>query len=113
MQVAKLVKSIAEGSGFDARVVTVADAFFAAVSEWHPTHIALDLMMPDMEGAQVLASLANHGCRARVIITSGRGRRVLDATMRAGQEHGLDMLGALTKPYPAAALRELLMHDPE
>ena len=109
--VGKLVQRIAEGSGFEARLLSSPEPLFAAVDAWDPTHIALDLMMPEMDGEQILAELGTHGCRARIIISSGAGRRVLDGARGVGQEHGLNMVGELSKPYSAAALRALLVHE--
>jgi EAL domain-containing protein (putative c-di-GMP-specific phosphodiesterase class I) len=61
-----------------------------------------------MDGVQVLVRLAALQCTARIIITSGVGTRVLDAARRSGNEHGLDIAGALSKPFSPKALRELL-----
>ncbi len=107
--VGKIVKLIAESSGFEARFVTDPESFFSAVEDWKPTHIALDLVMPDMDGVQVLAELSKRRCLANIIITSGMGSRVLDAAGRAGDEHGLKIVGVLPKPFSASALRRLLV----
>src|SRR5262245_37776499 len=84
---------IAEDSGFDVRSTTAPDEFFDEFARWQPTHIALDLIMPHMDGVEVLQKLAERGCRARIIITSGVGSRVLDAARRTASDHGLDIAG--------------------
>jgi CheY-like chemotaxis protein len=35
------------------------EEFFRAVEDWHPTHVAIDLVMPEMDGVEVLAKLYN------------------------------------------------------
>jgi EAL domain-containing protein (putative c-di-GMP-specific phosphodiesterase class I) len=112
MHVGKIMKLIAEANGLEARLLTDPERFFSALEEWHPTHIALDLVMPDMDGVQVLAELAKRACEAKIIITSGMGVRVLDAAGRAGNERGLNIVGVLAKPFSATALRELLFTAP-
>ncbi len=103
---------IAETVRFDTRFTTDPERFFALVDEWTPTHIALDLVMPSMDGVEVMVQLARRGCRARIIVTSGVGSRVLDAAGRSAEEHGLDIAGVLAKPFSPAALRALLADAP-
>ncbi len=106
--VAKAIYQIAVTVGHEARIVTQPDPFFAALDEWSPTHIALDLVMPEMDGIQVLAELGKRKSRAAVIITSGMGRNVMEAAGRAAGDHGLNLGGLLPKPFAAAALRSFL-----
>ncbi len=112
MHVGKIVKLIAEANGLESRLLTEPERFLRAFNEWQPTHIALDLVIPEMDGVQVLAELAKRDCRAKIIITSGMGVRVLDAAGRAGNERGLNIVGVLAKPFSATALRELLFIEP-
>ncbi len=103
-----MVQLIAESVGVQARFMTGTEEFFRAVAEWRPTHIAVDLIMPDMDGVEVLQRLADRGCQAKIIITSGVGSRVLDAAGRSANEHGLEIAGVLSKPFSPKHLRELL-----
>jgi EAL domain-containing protein (putative c-di-GMP-specific phosphodiesterase class I)/FixJ family two-component response regulator len=107
--VGKMIRMIAVAAGFEVRLAANSDAFFAEFDLWQPTHIALDLVMPDMDGVQVLEALGRRHCAADIIITSGMGSRVLDAAKRSANEHGLHVVGLLAKPFPAAALRALLI----
>lgn len=99
---------IAEDAGFEARATTSPTEFFETFAAWAPTHIAIDLIMPEMDGVEVLNRLAQQSCAARIIITSGVGSRVLDAARRTAAENGLDIAGALSKPFTPAALTDLL-----
>jgi DNA-binding response OmpR family regulator len=106
--VGQLMAYIAEDMGLATRLTAAASDFFAALDEWSPTHISLDLMMPDMDGAEVMRQLAGRGCAARIIISSGAGSVVLDAAMNAALLQGLDIAGVLSKPFLPATLRALL-----
>jgi EAL domain-containing protein (putative c-di-GMP-specific phosphodiesterase class I) len=103
---------IAETVRFATRFTSDPERFFALVDDWSPTHIALDLVMPTMDGVEVMVQLARRGCGARIIVTSGVGSRVLDAAGRSAEEHGLDIAGVLSKPFSPAALRALLADAP-
>jgi EAL domain-containing protein (putative c-di-GMP-specific phosphodiesterase class I) len=103
---------IANASGVGVRIVSSPEPFFRTIDEWHPTHIALDLVMPEMDGIEVLVQLAARACRAKIIISSGMGSRVLDAAHRSASARGLDVIGVLAKPFSAAALRKFLLELP-
>jgi EAL domain-containing protein (putative c-di-GMP-specific phosphodiesterase class I)/FixJ family two-component response regulator len=107
------IGSTAAISGFDARAESDPGAFFQLLNDWSPTHIALDLVMPEMDGVEVLLELAKRKCKAKIIITSGVGGRVLQAARRSADEHGLNIVGVLTKPFLVSALRSLLLPAPE
>ncbi|WP_017302072.1 EAL domain-containing response regulator [Nodosilinea nodulosa] len=103
------IQRIAEFAGLEVHFTPDPDRFFSLLHDWHPTHIALDLVMPTMDGVQVMARLAELSCRARIIITSGVGSRVLDAARRSAVEHGLDIAGVLAKPFSPPQMREMLL----
>lgn len=103
---------MAQSSHVECRYTSVAKDFYAELQSWQPTHIALDLVMPDQDGIEVLHHLAELGCRASIIITSGVEGRVLEAAQRSAKEHGLNIAGTIAKPFSLAALRGLLAQAP-
>jgi EAL domain-containing protein (putative c-di-GMP-specific phosphodiesterase class I)/CheY-like chemotaxis protein len=108
LAIGQTIAMIANDIGVSTRFTSSHAEFFSIELEWQPTHIALDLVMPQMDGVQVLAQLAQRGSSAQVIITSGQGGRVLAAASRSASEHGLNIAGVLPKPFAAANLRSLL-----
>jgi EAL domain-containing protein (putative c-di-GMP-specific phosphodiesterase class I)/CheY-like chemotaxis protein len=70
--------------------------------------IVLDLLMPAMDGVEVVRELAKRGCRARLIFSSGVERKILDSAARAASAHGLEVAARLPKPVRAAELKSLL-----
>ncbi len=105
------IANIATMAGVEARYVDEPSAFFQQVRDWQPDFIALDLIMPRMDGVQVMVELARLGCHAEIIISSGVGGRVLDAAARSAAEHGLNIAGVLAKPFSPARLRAMLKHS--
>jgi EAL domain-containing protein (putative c-di-GMP-specific phosphodiesterase class I)/ActR/RegA family two-component response regulator len=109
--IGQTIKSIAELAGLSVRSTHSPEEFFRIVDSWDPTHIAIDLVMPVMDGVQVMVQLAQRRCAAKIIITSGVGTRVLEAAGRSAAEHGLNITGVLPKPFSPASLRHLLVAD--
>ncbi len=105
------IANIAATAGVDAKYVDDPALFFNQIRDWQPHFIALDLIMPGMDGVQVMAELARLECHAEIIISSGVGGRVLDAAARSAAEHGLNIIGVLAKPFSPARLRALLNHE--
>jgi DNA-binding response OmpR family regulator len=106
--VGQILLLAAKGAGFEAQWCERPEAFFEAVASWQPTHVAVDMLMPDMSGRDVLHRLAAIGCRARVIVSSGLGAQELDAALDEAQSLGLQTAGVLPKPFSLAAVRALL-----
>jgi EAL domain-containing protein (putative c-di-GMP-specific phosphodiesterase class I) len=106
------VGMIAEDAGFAATVTSRFDDFWKAVHAHRPSHVTLDLSMPEVDGVEVLRRLAGAGYRGSVIISSGLDRRVLEAARLSASEHGLFLAGILPKPFRPADLHALLAADP-
>lgn len=111
-EVGSIIGMIAETIDFETRAVLRADDFFRIIEEWSPTHIALDLVMPEVDGIEAMRMLGERRCPATIVITSGMGSRVLDAAQRAAVEHGLSVAGVVSKPFSTKALCALLTAEP-
>lgn len=106
--VGQTIELIAQAAGLETFFTQDAEDFFLKVSHWSPDFIAIDLVMPQMDGVEVLTKLAERKCDAQIIITSGVGHRILDAAGRSASERGLNIAGVLSKPFMPATLRQLL-----
>lgn len=73
-----------------------------------PDVIAIDLMMPDRDGVQVIEAMAKANIDSAVIIISGCPDRILSAAENYARMSGLRVLGALRKPIWRDKLKELL-----
>lgn len=102
------IRRIGEFAGLESIHTASPAEFFELVEEWAPDVIALDLLMPEMDGVEVMAKLSELDCAANLIITSGVGSKVLNAAGLSASGHGLNTLGVLSKPFSPAKLRSLL-----
>jgi len=106
--VGQILVMAAQAAGFEARQCDKLPAFMQELAAWAPSHVALDLGMPGTSPEQVMQSLADAGCRARVIVCSGAAPQDLQAALSTAQRLGLPTAGALAKPFRLAELRALL-----
>ena len=106
--VARTIALLARHTGFEIKAAEDANQFFSLIDAWAPSHVVVDLVMPVTDGVEILRRLAAIQCRARVIVTSGIGERVLDLARRNAVARGLDIAGILPKPFEAVLLRALL-----
>jgi len=113
VSVGRSIELMVRHTGRDATSVIDAASFFEAILNWKPTHIILDLVMPGMDGVEVLQSLATLECRANIAISSGVGKRVLNAAQRSAAEHGLRIVEVLPKPFTMRELSDFLAIDPQ
>ncbi|MDR3792247.1 MAG: EAL domain-containing response regulator [Terracidiphilus sp.] len=109
--VGQTIQWIAESLGFEAEFVTRPEEFFRRLdhpigSDKNPEIITIDLAMPELDGVEIMRLLAERGCNAKILISSGMGMRVLDAAKRSASEHGLNIVGVVPKPITKEALRE-------
>lgn len=110
-EVAQTIGLVASRLGFAAHWVDEPAAFFEAVDRLAPSHVAIDLIMPGMDGVEVVRQLASIGCTAAVILTSGMGLKVLESARSTACDRGLNVVGVLPKPFRTATLRHLLERD--
>jgi DNA-binding response OmpR family regulator len=87
--------------GYDVRVADNGNAAVATAAEWRPDLYLLDLMLPGMDGYQVLQSIRANGQRVPVIILSAKGEE-------ADKVRGfrLDADQYVTKPFGILELLE-------
>jgi hypothetical protein len=102
------VVEVAHGLEFDARSVTQAQAFRETYLEFNPTVVVLDLQMPNVDGIELLRYLGAQRAHAQVLVASGMDQRVLNTADQVGQSLGLNMLGALQKPFMLTDLEKVL-----
>lgn len=107
------IRRVGEFAGWCAVHTLSAKEFFSLLGDWSPDVIALDLLMPEMDGVEVIAELSRLRCTADLIITSGVEDKVLKAASQSAAERGLNIIGLLPKPFSPSTLRSMLKNSVE
>lgn len=97
---------LATDLGFDVRGVYDGAAFRAAIVEFSPDCILLDLVIPDEDGIELLRFLQEQRCRARIGIASSQPDIILRQAGELARIFGLDFVGFLHKPFGSAEFRD-------
>lgn len=106
----ELVRKVAVGLGYEAQATTNGRAFQNAYHEMHPTHIVMDMVMPEMDGNEIVLWLMEQHYAAHLIIITGYSPDYAKDASVLAEFNGLRSVTTLTKPIGLARLREVLSH---
>lgn len=105
--VLKVVTGIGRSLGFDVTGCDGNGSLDGCLAEVADL-IILDLVMPVVDGIEVIERLAQLHSTARLVLVSGQDRRVLASASRLATAHGLKVAAVFTKPFSTADLRSCL-----
>src|ERR1700752_208191 len=105
--VGEIVSALAKAMGLQCDVTRSSEEFFQRIGP-DTSVILLDLVMPGMDGIEILRLLGERNCKARIILMSGINIRVIETAKRLAQSLGLSVVGHLQKPFPISELQGLL-----
>lgn len=105
--VGKFICAAAQAMGFDCNATTDAAAFLEMLSP-ETTLIMLDLVMPDLDGVELLRQLSEQKCKAGIILMSGSAKRIIEAAGQLAHALGLNIVGHLQKPFRLTELEKVL-----
>jgi len=105
--VGEFVSAAAETMGLECIATTDATAFLAALTP-DTTLILIDLLMPQMDGVELLRLLGQRKCKAGIILMSGVGKRTLESAGQLAEVLGLSIVGHLQKPFRLKELEGVL-----
>jgi CheY-like chemotaxis protein len=109
--IGEFVCATAKPMGFQCTVTTDAKTLLEKLSA-DTTLILLDLMMPEMDGIELLRLFGQQKCKAGIVLMSGVNTRTIEAAEQFGQVLGLSIVGYLQKPLQKAELEEILQRFP-
>ena len=109
LDVARFIAHAAKSVGFEIEVTNDPQHFLTMAVTWKPSVAVVDLMMPQLDGVQLLRALAAMRSETRVVIASGMDVRTIETVGRLGQDQGLTIAGILTKPIGLSDLKAMLL----
>ncbi|MFO1469522.1 MAG: EAL domain-containing response regulator [Turneriella sp.] len=91
---------------------TASAADFHRLLMTRPDFVLLDLLMPDIDGVELLRHLSEERIESAIILISGADSRVLQSVARLAATKGLHVQGTLAKPFNPSELLRLLAQNP-
>src|SRR4051812_28508696 len=67
----RALATVARSCGYDALHIAAPQEVKFQLQTWVPTHIVLDLRMPNIDGVGIMRVLAEHKCKAAIVVMSG------------------------------------------
>lgn len=105
---ADFVKDVAEMVGFETLVANSAKEFQNLCAKAKPDAVVMDIVMPDMDGIELLKWISGNGYSCPVILISGYDGGYIDAAAQLGKVQGVPVVGTLTKPIPLDQMKMML-----
>jgi len=110
---ATFVSKVAGRLGYDVEVTIHGRDFKAAYERSAPDTIVMDMVMPEIDGNELVLWLVERGCTADLIIITGYSPDyALNARLLA-EFKGLRSVTSLSKPVSVSRLRDVLSRNQE
>jgi EAL domain-containing protein (putative c-di-GMP-specific phosphodiesterase class I)/FixJ family two-component response regulator len=106
-EVGTFVVDVCRAMGLECYATSKASSFLAAYTSG-TTLIILDLLLPDIDGIELLRILAAQNCKTNIVLISGIGKRVVETAQDMAEALGLSVVGCLQKPFGATMLEDML-----
>ncbi len=107
-EVCESVRQIAQRFGYEVCVTSRSRDFQAAYDSFQPDIVMLDIVMPDMDGVEILKQLAARDSRSRVIMMTGYSDGYLAKAVELGRGLGLASISGVQKPLTVSQLKRVL-----
>ena len=98
-----------ERLGLDVQMVHETAAFESVLQSWEPTIIAMDLVMPDSDGLELIRICARSKYRGALILMSGGFELYLRMAEEIARTDRLNVVAKLPKPFRPKQFAYLLM----
>lgn len=105
---ASFVERVAARLGYDVEVTTHGREFMAAYDRQKPDIVVIDMVMPDIDGNELVLWLVEQECAADIFIITGYHPDYAVNARLLAEYKGLRSVQTLSKPVSVARLREAL-----
>lgn len=108
---AAFVERVASRLGFAVEVTVHGSEFQAAYCRERPDTIVIDMVMPDIDGNELILWLVDQGCRADILIITGYHPDYAVNARLLAEFKGLRSVITLSKPVSVPRLRQALLRE--
>jgi len=103
-----LVTTVAVEMGYEVFSVEAGDEAEAAHRAFRPDVILVDMVMPGLDGIEVVRKMVADAVQARIVLVSGYSQTYMNAARAIATASGVDAVRTVTKPFALDELRALL-----
>lgn len=104
----EFVRDVAQNLGYKVLVTTNGFDFQKSYTDFQPSKIVLDMVIPDIDGNELLLWLLQQGYAADLIIATGYSPDYAQDAKILAEFNGLRMVTTLVKPVSLAQMRAAL-----
>jgi CheY-like chemotaxis protein len=97
--VGRFIRNATEPLGYDVRLTISGPELMQIYDDFKPTAVLLDMVMPSMDGNEVIMWLAGRGCKARLILMTGYHPEYTDHARILAECNELGAVATLHKPF--------------
>lgn len=102
-----IIKRVAEQLGYEVRATVHGEEFKRAYDSFNPTTVFLDIVMPDIDGIELINWLNERQCTAKIYVASAFFPSYAEMAETLGAAQGLEV-SFIDKPFQVADLRAAL-----
>ena len=103
------LKADGERLGLEVHMIHDASAFESILQDWKPDIIAMDLVMPDSDGLELIRICGRISYRGALILMSGGFELYLKMAEEIARTNNLNVVAKLPKPFRPKQFSYLLM----
>jgi len=107
LDVAEFVGEVGKSVGFDVLITTTSRDFQNILISQKPSAIVMDIVMPDMDGIELIEWMFQQQLSVPILIISGYSGYIR-MTETLAEKKGLAVLGSLAKPFLVEDISPLL-----
>ena len=104
----RVIGMVAKQAGFEPMIVNAPQDAIQAFLDFRPQFVMVDMIMPEMDGIDVLNQILLTQEPTRVILTSGYGNAYLRLGKAVAEFHDMRKVSVLRKPFRREELLTLL-----
>ena len=102
------VRLVAEGAGYEVEVTSDGETFMKRYGAFKPNTVIIDMIMPYIDGIELVQWVSARKAPARVIVVTGHSPEYASFAKILGEGRGLGTVIALIKPIKLAHLHRVL-----
>ena len=104
----EFVGKVATSAGYEVELTSNARDFMGLYESFDPTLIVMDMIIPEMDGFELMQWLIAQKCMARVLVVTGYNPHYAEMAETIGADAGKLDVQTLTKPIGLVDLRAAL-----